>query len=307
MGNFVTKLWGLFGTYGIQSRETDLERPGRGMEGMGQRKLFCQWGPVCYRISLKKEALRRRLWDWRERTAFARTRQVESLPVVVKGHRSPILRPLHGVDMALQENKRQNLALAAPCVDGICVEPGQVFSFWALVGPPTARRGYREGLTIGGGRFYTGVGGGLCQLANLIHYLVLNSPLTVRELHHHSDALFPDARRRVPLGTGTAIFYPPVDYRFRNDTDQTVQLRVWLEGDDLCGELRAGHPFLRRYRLREEGAGYVREGEDWFRVSQVYREVLDRATGEVVGRELVLDNHSRVMYDPALIPQEETV
>ena len=40
------------------------------MEHMGERKLFCQWGPVCYRISLKKEALRRRLWDWRERTPF---------------------------------------------------------------------------------------------------------------------------------------------------------------------------------------------------------------------------------------------
>ena len=42
-------------------------------------------------------------------------------------------------------------------------------------------------------------------------------------------------------------------------------------------------------------------------MSQVYREVLDRATGEVVGRALVLDNHSRVMYDPALIPQEVKV
>ncbi len=36
----------------------------------------------------------------------------------------------------------------------------------------------------------SGYGGGLCQMANMIHYLVLNSPLEVTELHHHSDALF---------------------------------------------------------------------------------------------------------------------
>lgn len=149
------------------------------------------------------------------------------------------------------------------------------------------------------------MGGGLCQLANLIHYLVLHSPLTVTELHHHSDALFPDDRRRVPFGTGTSIFYPHVDYRFRNDTDQPVQLRVWLEEDDLCGELRGTAPFPLRYRLREEGSGYVREGEEYYRVSQVYRITCDRTTGEEVGRELLLDNHSKVLFDPALIPADQ--
>ena len=55
---------------------------------------------------------------------------------------------------------------------------------------------------ISSGGFRSGVGGGLCQLANMVHWLLLNSPLTVTELHHHSDALFPDERRTVPFGTG---------------------------------------------------------------------------------------------------------
>ena len=50
-----------------------------------------------------------------------------------------------------------------------------------------------------------GVGGGLCQMANMIHWLILHTPLEVTELHHHSDALFPDVKRRVPFGTGTSI------------------------------------------------------------------------------------------------------
>ena len=185
------------------------------------------------------------------------------------------------------------------------VGPGEAFSFWALVGRPTAKKGYLPGLTISNGTLGTSVGGGLCQLANMIHYLVLNSPLEVVELHHHGDALFPDDRRRVPFGTGTSIFYPHVDYRFRNTTDQSVQVRVWVEGDELRGELRAERPFPLRYRLVEEGHRFVREGEDYYRRSRVYRVAVDRETGEEAGRELVLDNRSRVLYDHALIPAEE--
>lgn len=272
---------------------------------MAGRKLFCQYGPVCYRISLWKEGARKALADRRVGVHWSTWRCEEELPVLLKGHRSPVLRRLTGVDMDLQRSKRTNLALAAARIDGVVVAPGESFSFWRLVGRPTARKGYQDGLTIAGGNLGRAVGGGLCQLANLIHYLVLHSPLAVTELHHHSDALFPDDRRRVPFGTGTSIFYPHVDYRFRNDAGQPVQLRVWLDGDDLCGELRGTAPFPLRYRLREEGSRYVREGEAYYRVSRVYRIACDRATGAEVGRELLLDNHSKVLFDPALIPADQ--
>ena len=97
---------------------------------MERRKLFCEYGPVCYRIALKKEALRRRWRDARAHTHFALETSAESLPAVVKGHRSPMLRRLHGVDLSLQENKRSNMALAAPCVDGILVAPGGSMPGW---------------------------------------------------------------------------------------------------------------------------------------------------------------------------------
>lgn len=269
------------------------------------RKLFCEYGPACYRISLWKEGLKKRLQDQRSGFHASTVRQSESLGVVVKGHRSPVLRALAGVDMALQENKRTNLALALSRIDGMLLAPGESFSFWAAVGAPSAEKGYLPGLAIGNGQLRTAVGGGLCQLANMIHYLVLSSPLTVTELHHHSDALFPDERRRVPFGTGTSIFYPHADYRFCNTSDQTVQLRLWLEGDDLCGELRAERPFPLRYKLLEEGHRFVKEGGDYYRLSRVWRLSIDRATGAEVKRELILENHSKVLYDSALIPPDE--
>ncbi|MEG2174503.1 MAG: VanW family protein [Oscillospiraceae bacterium] len=166
------------------------------------------------------------------------------------------------------------------------------------------KKGYGPGLTISNGRCTSDVGGGLCQLANLVHYLVLHSPLIVRELHHHTDALFPDHARRVPFGTGTSVYYNYVDYRFENTTDQPVQLCIWLDGDWLYGELRTTEIFPFRYRLLEEGHHFSHEDGAYFRNSCIYRRMIDRKTGEET-RELLLVNHSRVMYDPALIPPDE--
>ena len=192
------------------------------------RKLFCQLNPVCYRISVAKECLRRDLWDLVHRTRFAKRRQTAPLPALVKAHRSPIERRLKGVDPQLQRNKAVNLALAGAKINGLLIRPGETFSFWHTVGDATARRGYRKGLTISSGRLGADYGGGLCQMANLLHWMVLHSPLTVTELHHHTDAIFPDEGRRVPFGTGTSIFYKNVDYRFANErrTENTTATAV---------------------------------------------------------------------------------
>lgn len=270
------------------------------------RKLFCQYGPVCYAISTAKERALRGLRDLAEGENFACRQQAENLPQMVMAHRSTLLRKLEGVDMTLQENKVRNLALAARGLDGLILEPGQTLSFWRRVGKPSAKRGFLPGLTIRSGKPGRDVGGGLCQMANLLHWLTLHSPLTVTELHHHTDALFPDSGRRVPFGTGTSVFYNNVDYRVKNETADTFQFRVWLEPEDLCGELRCDRRLPTRLRIRERDHHYRREADGlWYRCSEIWRVEQDRDTGEQLGEELVFTNHSRVMFDPALIPPEQ--
>ena len=270
------------------------------------RKLFCQISPLCYQISLRKEILKRHIRNLFSRERLATTRTPEDvLPNIVRSHSSILIRRLHGVDLRLQENKVTNIQLACRKINGIIIAPGQTFSYWHTVGKTGKRNGYREGLVISKSGLTSGYGGGLCQMANMIHWLVLNSPLEVTELHHHSDALFPDERRRVPFGTGTSVSYNNVDYRFKNTTDQPVQILVWVEDGELCGELRSQRPYPWRYRLVEEDHHYQKEGDSYYRVSQVYRIVIDRATNEPLRKELILDNHSLVMYDHALIPPEE--
>ena len=269
------------------------------------RKLFCEISPLTYAISAEKEILLRRLKDLCSHDRFASRREETPLPNLVKSHTSLLLRRLNGVDMELQENKVTNIALACRKINGITAGPGETFSFWRTVGSTTRRKGYKKGLVISKNGMLSDYGGGLCQMANMIHWLVLNSPLTVTELHHHSDALFPDDRRRVPFGTGTSVCYNNVDYRFRNDTDQSVRIMVWIEDGELCGELTSERPFPCRYRLVEENHHFRREGDKFYRISQVYRIVTDRETGALVRKELILDNHSEVLYDYSLIPPDQ--
>ena len=58
------------------------------------------------------------------------------------------------------------------------------------------KEGYKEGLTIAKGKPSSGIGGGMCQLSNLIHWMILHTDMEITEHHHHDQIdLFPDFKR----------------------------------------------------------------------------------------------------------------
>lgn len=270
-----------------------------------KNKLFCDLHPACYAISVQKEICKRHLKDLFSRETFAKTVQKDSLRNLVFSHSSNMIKRAKGVDLRLQENKAENIRLACKKLNGLMIQPGEVFSFWRTVGKTSRRNGYKEGRVIQNNRLIAGTGGGLCNLANTIHLLVLHSPLDVTEFHCHSDALAPDEGKRIPFSAGTSVSYNYIDYRFKNNTDQTVQLLLWCEEEELHAELRSESAFPRRYQLVEENHHFAKEGETFYRISKIYREVSDSATGRLLDKELILDNHSEVMYDYALIPKDQ--
>lgn len=143
-------------------------------------------------------------------------------------------------------------------------------------------------------------------MGNTIHLLVLYSPLQVTEIHFHSDALAPDEGERVPFRSGTSVCYNHIDYRFMNNTDQDVQLVLWVQDQTLYAELRSQRPFPWRYELEEEGHHFHQEENGkYYRVSKICRRVFDRNTGADLRKELIRDNHSEVMFDYDLIPKDQ--
>ena len=262
------------------------------------RKLFCQISPFTYKISTIKCRTVRRIQNLFSANPFVKTKQEEKLPVLIYKHNSLIRRKLGNTQMHLQENKAVNLSLAAPKVNGILIRPGEVFSFWRLIGSISPAKGYKEGVTIANADVTAGIGGGMCQFTNLIHWMILHTPLKIVEHHHHDGLdLFPDFNRQVPFGTGTSIVYNYLDYRFKNDTNLTFQLITYVTETHLCGELRATNALDVKYHIASENEHFIREDDTVYRKGQVWRTCVDKTTGNTISRELIKENHAKVLYD----------
>ncbi|MFO0594549.1 MAG: VanW family protein [Myxococcaceae bacterium] len=259
-----------------------------------------RWHPALYPLSVARLRLFRHAERWLSSHDFARTRAAP-LSFRVFKHTSKLIRAAPGVDLALQHGKVQNLKAAIPLLTDVVIRPGQTFSFYELVGRPTRERGFVDGMELRDGRAHPGLGGGLCQLANMLHWLVLHSPLTVVERHHHSLDPFPDSGRVVPFGSGATLFYNYLDFRFRNDTAADFQVRLWLTDKLLEGELRSDTPPTLRYRVFERHHRFVREGEHVFRQNELWREVSQRGHAPQGGTNFVREEHlfshrARVLY-----------
>lgn len=266
--------------------------------------LFCEISPTTYKISLKKEILKRHIQNFKQGKKFSKTRKESLLPNVVSSHSIKLIKRGPGIDINLQKGKATNIQIAAQTLNHIIIKPGEEFSFWSLVGNTTKRKGYQEGRVIFNEEVVPGIGGGLCNLANLLHLLIVHSPMEITEFHAHSDALDPDKGERKPFANGTSVQYNNQDYRFKNNTEQVIQLRTWVDNEILFGELRSESQFPFTFQIIEEDHHFKKEGDHYYRNSMIYREKLDRKTEEILGKELILKNHSMVMYDPNLIPKE---
>lgn len=230
-------------------------------------------------------------------STFATQRSESPLPQVMKRHQSLLRRKLGSSNPRLQENKITNLGIAISRMNGVVIHPGETFSYWKLVGKPSKRKGYIEGLQLSRGEVRTGVGGGLCQLANLLYWLALHSPLEVAERHHHSFDPFPDDHRVLPFGSGASVFYNYVDLRFHNSTSQPFQFNLWLTDEHLKGTLNCGEEWPYAYHIEERNHQFhVKDGKN-YRENEIWRRVVDKKTGLTMTEELLVHNYSEVKYE----------
>jgi vancomycin resistance protein VanW len=222
----------------------------------------------------------------------------DSLAFRVKKHQSVLIRSHADVDLRLQKNKVVNVRIAARSLHGIVIAPGQTLSFCRLVGKPTQRRGFIEGMELVRGVAQAGIGGGICQISNLIYWLALHTPLEIIERHHHSFDPFPDSGRILPFASGATVMFNYRDLRIRNNTAQPFQLRLWLDDKCLNGEMRTTHLLPRSYHVLERNSRFSKHGDIWFRTNELWRTILERSSGRTIGEEFIVRNHAEVKYVP---------
>jgi vancomycin resistance protein VanW len=255
-----------------------------------------------FRIFLGKKYYRlKRYIDWIiGKKKFAVNKENTILKHPIFNHRTILLRELKDVDMWLQHNKIINLKIATSKLNKVIIKPGETFSYWRLLGNTTKRKGYVEGMVLHYGKVNTGVGGGLCQLSNLIYWMTLHSPLTVTERYRHSYDVFPDSNRSIPFGSGATCAYNYLDLQVKNETKNTYQLVVYLTDTHLVGELRSDVPPIQTYEVYEREhritleywGGYVRH-------NRIHRKVFNKNKIQI-DDEFVTENHAIMMYEPLL-------
>ena len=128
-------------------------------------------------------------------------------------------------NVAGSENRQTNVRLGANEVDGVILNPGDLFCFNTVVGQRTTARGFRTAGGFSGGRLVDMVGGGICQVSSTIYDTVIHAGLEVVARQAHSMPV-----AYLPLGHDAAIFWGQIEFRFRNNTDFPIRIDTSIEG-----------------------------------------------------------------------------
>lgn len=122
-------------------------------------------------------------------------------------------------------NRDINVTLACNEINGTVVLPGEIFSFNGTVGERTSEKGYKEATVYVSGESVQEAGGGVCQVASTIYLVTLLANLEVVEREEHQFSV-----TYVPPGQDATIYWPNLDYKFRNNTDYPIRINASVSG-----------------------------------------------------------------------------
>ena len=225
---------------------------------------------------------------------IARKKSAVFFESVVARHQSVLLRKLGDSEERLQKNKITNLKRACEDLNGLIIKPKEIFSLWETIGQPTRRRGYVDGMLLANGQVVEGMGGGLCQLSNLLCWLLLHADTEVVERYHHSLDVFPDSGRVLPFGSGATCLYNFVDLKIKNSGKEPLQIKIWITDKHLKAQLLSPKPSVEKFSLREKNHAFIKKGKKFFRYNEIWR--AKKIAGKEISRELIFQNFAPVLY-----------
>jgi vancomycin resistance protein YoaR len=133
-------------------------------------------------------------------------------------------------------NRIYNVGLTASKINGVLVPPGEIFSFNRTVGDISAATGFKQAYVIKEGRTVLDDGGGVCQDSTTLFRAALNAglPIVKRTAHAYRVGYY---EQGFPPGLDATIYYPSVDFQFKNDTGHHILIQAHTVGTTLTIDL----------------------------------------------------------------------
>lgn len=219
-------------------------------------------------------------------------------------HSSPLYRKFNKVE--LDEGKIENIKIAIQKLNGLVIPPGKTFSLWKHIGKPNEKRGFKKGLVLSDGKLKEDIGGGLCQLSNLIAYMFACTECEFIEREHHSRDVFPDSGRIIPFASGATVFYNLIDLKVKNNYSFPIKINLHVTDTQLRGSLSSTSHLDYFIKLEERNQNFIKSVKSGivYRCNELYRVFYQKNTKEKIKEKLLWRNTAKVVYDHELIKEE---
>ena len=239
-------------------------------------------------------------WDGNH---YAQDKSETLLPHQLFETSCPLYNKETGFDMVYQENKVFNLKLAAATLDNLVIKPKETLSFWKLLRHADRFTSYKEGLIVINGKLTTTLGGGMCQMSNLLFWMFIHTPLTILERHGHAVKDFPEPPSDAPLGVDATVLEGWLDLKVRNDTDSAFQISISFDDQHITGRIYTDTDNGLSYNVVNGKVQYFFTDNAVFEEVDVIQQVIKNDLGKCISSKTLYRNHCKIGYQlPAGTP-----
>lgn len=183
-----------------------------------------------------------------------------------------------GFDLKYQENKLYNLKLLQESLDGLTINPGEVFSFNYSIRKVSKKERFKDGLVIVNNKMKQESGGGICHMSNQLYRSFLHTPLTVIERHPHKTDYFPSGIHNV-VGLDATVSSGWLDLKVKNTTNHKYQLDLEFIDEQLVIKIRSDYPKQYDYQIKNRNIQYISERDKTYKSYDVIKETyLNKST-----------------------------
>ena len=122
-----------------------------------------------------------------------------------------------------EKNRNTNLELACAAINGLILDPGEIFDYNTVVGERTSAKGYKSAAAYSSGKTVQSIGGGVCQVSSTIYYCCLVSDMEIVNRLPHSYV-----SSYMPMGMDATVSWGGPEFTFKNNTNYPIRIETWV-------------------------------------------------------------------------------